>query len=73
MTAVSTVGKLLLTPEEAAGVLSIGRTKLYELLSSDEIVSIRVGTARRIPVEALQQFVDQLLDDQHPDGPRTSR
>ena len=72
MTAVSTVGKLLLTPEEAAGVLSIGRTKLYELLSSDEIVSIRVGTARRIPVEALQHFVDQLLDEQHPDGPRTS-
>lgn len=70
MTAVSTVGKLLLTPEEAAGVISIGRTKLYELLSADEIVIIRVGTARRIPVEALQQYVDQLLNEQHPDGPR---
>ena len=61
VTAVSTVGKLLLTPEEAAGVLSIGRTKLYELLSSDEIVSIRVGD-RQQPGGGLSERGHQPVD-----------
>jgi len=52
--------KLLLTPEEAAEMLSIGRSKLYELLATGELTSIRLGGCRRVPTEAIRQFVAQL-------------
>ncbi|HET6963166.1 MAG TPA: helix-turn-helix domain-containing protein [Acidimicrobiales bacterium] len=52
--------KLLVTPEEAADLLSIGRSKLYELLAAGAVESVRVGTCRRIPVQALEDFVSRL-------------
>ena len=54
--------KLLLTAEEAAEALSLGRTKVYELLAKGELRSVRIGGCRRIPDSALREFVDRLLD-----------
>lgn len=51
--------KVLLTPEEAAERLSISRSKLYELLSRDELESVRIGASRRIPTSALDRFVER--------------
>lgn len=39
----------LLTPEQAAAALAIGRTKVFELLRSDDLESVRIGSSRRIP------------------------
>lgn len=50
---------LLLTPEDAAEMLSISRSKLYELLAAGEVESVRIGGSRRIPVDALEDFVDR--------------
>ena len=52
--------KLLLTPEEAAHVLGIGRTKLYQLLADGQLPSVRIGGSRRVSTEALSQFVRDL-------------
>jgi len=52
--------RLLLTVEEAAERLSIGRTKAYELMASGELESVTIGRCRRIPVEALEPFVSAL-------------
>lgn len=52
--------KLLLRPEEAAELLSIGRSKVYELIGTGELVSVRIGASRRIPTQALAEFVQQL-------------
>ena len=52
--------KLLLRPEEAAELLSIGRSKVYELIGTGELVSVQIGASRRIPVQALVEFVHQL-------------
>jgi excisionase family DNA binding protein len=52
--------KLLLRPEEAAEVLSIGRSRLYELLGSGELDSVRIGTSRRVPAEELVRYVERL-------------
>jgi excisionase family DNA binding protein len=41
--------KLLLTAEETAEVLGIGRSKVYELLRSGAIQWVRIGACRRIP------------------------
>lgn len=54
--------KLLLTPEEAAEALSIGRSKLYQLLAAAVLRSVTIGSSRRIPVEALHAFVDDIAD-----------
>jgi len=55
--------KLLLTVEEAAQALSIGRTLLYELLMRREIFSVKVGRVRRVPVDALRSYVARRLAD----------
>jgi excisionase family DNA binding protein len=52
--------KLLLTPVEAAQALGIGRSKIYELLSSGELDSVRIGNCRRVPAEALHNFLVDL-------------
>jgi excisionase family DNA binding protein len=52
--------KLLLTPEETAQVLSVGRSKVYELLASGELTSVRIGGSRRIPVHAVTTFIERL-------------
>jgi excisionase family DNA binding protein len=52
--------RLLLTVEEAADRLSIGRTKAYELMASGELESVTIGRCRRIPVDALRPFVEAL-------------
>jgi excisionase family DNA binding protein len=52
--------KLLLTPVEAAHALGIGRSKVYELLSSGELDSVRIGSCRRVPAEALHNFLVDL-------------
>ncbi|MGI5268874.1 helix-turn-helix domain-containing protein [Nonomuraea sp. CA-218870] len=55
-----TITPLLLRPEEAADYLGIGRTKVYELIRSGALRSVRIGTLRRIPASALTEFVTQL-------------
>jgi excisionase family DNA binding protein len=54
------VDKLLLKPEEAAEVLSIGRSKVYELIGTGQLASVRIGASRRIPTDALIEFVNRL-------------
>lgn len=51
---------LLLRVEEAARRLGIGRSSMYRLLASGDIESVRVGGLRRIPVPALDDYVDRL-------------
>ena len=59
------VNKLLLTPEEAADALSIGRSKLYELISDGRLPSVRIDASRRVPTSALLEFIERL---QHEPG-----
>lgn len=54
------VRPLLLSPEEAARLLSIGRTQVFALLSTGDLESVRVGRLRRIPFDACVAFVEQL-------------
>ncbi len=54
---------LLVCPEDAARVLGVGRTKVYELMRSGALRSVRVGGLRRIPVAALDEFVARLEAD----------
>lgn len=52
--------RLLFRPEEAAEVLGLGRTKVYELIASGELRSVKIGSARRVSAVALTEFVASL-------------
>jgi excisionase family DNA binding protein len=51
--------KLLLRPIEAAEAIGIGRSKVYELLASGELPSVRIGGSIRIPLDKLREWIDQ--------------
>ncbi|HUF53687.1 MAG TPA: helix-turn-helix domain-containing protein [Dehalococcoidia bacterium] len=55
---------ILLTVEQAAERLAIKRTHLYWLLLSGKLPSVKIGKSRRIPVSAIEEFVDGLLREQ---------
>ena len=42
---------------EAAAILGISRSKLYEFIAAGEIRSIRIGRLRKIPVAAIDEFL----------------
>jgi excisionase family DNA binding protein len=50
---------VLLRIPEVAESLGIGRTKIYEMITTGELPTIRVGRAVRISVSALQKWVEE--------------
>jgi excisionase family DNA binding protein len=54
--------RLLFTPTEAAEALGIGKSKLYELMRAGAVESVLIGTARRIPADALDKYIRVLRD-----------
>ncbi|MCU0277301.1 MAG: excisionase family DNA-binding protein [Candidatus Nanopelagicales bacterium] len=54
---IQTDDRLLHTVVEAARRLGISRSLLYELLATGEIQSIHVGRLRRIPADALTDYI----------------
>ena len=54
------VTPILLTPEQAARALGLGRTTVYALLRDGELRSVRLGRSRRIPYASLVQFVERI-------------
>lgn len=54
------VPPLLYRPEEAAVQLRISRTKVYALLRSGAIRSVKIDGLRRIPASALVDYVADL-------------
>ncbi|MPZ94089.1 MAG: helix-turn-helix domain-containing protein [Propionibacteriales bacterium] len=56
---------LLLKIPEVMARLAVGQTKVYELLSSGELRSVKVGRSRRVPSNELDRFMAE-LDDSRP-------
>lgn len=55
---------LLLRPSDAADVLGISRSKLYELIAERTIPTVQVGKRARVPLKALEAWVDQQVHEQ---------
>jgi excisionase family DNA binding protein len=61
----------LVSVEEAARLLSMSRAKVYDLVLQGLIPSVKVGRSRRVLVEGIQGFIEQLqveqaVDDRNP-------
>jgi excisionase family DNA binding protein len=52
--------KVLLTIDEAARTLGIGRSHAYIYVLRGELESVKLGRSRRVPVEAIDAFVEKL-------------
>jgi len=62
--------RMLYRVEEAAAVLALSRHRLYELIRSGELPTVKIGNLRRVPVQSIVEYVDGLLleagrDDDH--------
>ena len=53
--------QLLLTVNEACQQLHLSRPTVYALINSGQLRSITVGRARRIPRQALEEFITSRL------------
>jgi excisionase family DNA binding protein len=53
---------LLLRPVEAARLLGIGRSTLFEMLAKDELPVVRIGRCVRIPRQLLNRWVNEKLE-----------
>lgn len=51
---------LLLTIRQAAQMLGLGRTTIYGLIGDDVLEVVHVGRSARIPLVAVEEFVDAL-------------
>jgi excisionase family DNA binding protein len=49
--------RLLMRPEEVARSLAIGRTAVFELIRTGELRSVKIGKSRRIPADAVVEYV----------------
>jgi excisionase family DNA binding protein len=56
---------LLLTVEETATLLRLGRTQTYELVMLGKIQSVKIGRRRLVVRDSLQDFISHLLDEQN--------
>ena len=52
----------LMSPEELAKFLGLGRTRTYELLSAGAIPSVRIGQLRKIRRTDVDMFVESRLE-----------
>jgi len=50
---------LMLKPVEVAETLRLSRSRVYELIASGQLPSVRVGRFSRIPLDALRRWVEE--------------
>lgn len=58
--AVGTGPVLLLSVEEAARSLSIGRSKMFQLIAAGELEAVHIGRSTRVAVSALHDLLERL-------------
>ncbi len=50
--------RLLLKPTDLCDILSVSRSKAYDLLKTKTLPSVHIGRSVRVPASALQEWVD---------------
>ena len=55
---------LLVSVEQAAAILGIGRTRFFDLVMSHAVTSVKIGRRRLIVRSSLAEFVERLVREQ---------
>lgn len=53
----------LLTVPEVMARLRLGRSTVYDLIRSRRLTSITIGRSRRVPVDALRDFIVREIEE----------
>ena len=53
--------RVLYRVEDAAALLSVSRSRIYELIRSNQLRTVQVGSSRRVPARSLDEYVARLL------------
>ncbi|GGU18010.1 helix-turn-helix domain-containing protein [Streptomyces lavendofoliae] len=53
----------LLTVPEVMERLKLGRSTVYDLIRSRRLISITVGRSRRVPIDAVRDFIDNQIEE----------
>lgn len=61
----------LLTIEEAGECLGIGRSKIYDLMTTGELASIKIGARRLIAVSSVTDYIQRQLGHEDRQEPLT--
>lgn len=64
-TATAPIPRILYRPEEAAKVLALGRSTIYELMAAGRLRFVKCGRSRRIHHIELERFAAALTDQSH--------
>ena len=59
--------RTLLSITEVGEALHLGETKVKELVARGDLMSVKIGKSRRIPVSAIQAYVERLVNEACPD------
>ena len=62
------IQRLAYPVNEAADLLGVSRSQLYELFSTGEVASVKIGARRLVRHEALVDYLDQLEQKGGGDG-----
>ena len=56
--------RILYSCTEAAALMGLGRSLVYQLVMRGDLHSIKLGRARRIPAKALDEYIQRLQSEQ---------
>ena len=62
MSHTNSADRALLSVDEFANKVGLGRSKVYELISSKEIETLKIGKRRLIPVQAMDEWIAGLRE-----------
>jgi excisionase family DNA binding protein len=62
------MNKRLLSANEVSDVMGVGRTKVYELMASGRLVSVKIGARRLVPVEKVDEYIERLVHEHEGDA-----
>jgi excisionase family DNA binding protein len=66
---ISDASPLLISVDQAAGRLSVGRSKIYELAADGKLQLVKIGRATRVVVASIETFVHEAVSDQQRSRP----
>ena len=58
-----TVTIVVYTVEEAAQILKVGRWKIFDLIRTNQLRSVKIGGLRRIPHTAIEEYLTRLMEE----------
>ena len=56
------IPRLMLTADEVATALGIGRTRVFNLMATGELKSVKIGRSRRVTLRDCEEFIAQLRE-----------